>query len=205
MNNNGYLNQIKQYYNSLKYFNIENNYLILTLDKQYIIPLINTKLWEINQDIFLSPPNEIFHFLQMNELLYKDELTENELNYIKNFTNKYLLLKRNNNEGKDINNITLWCLELIIGKSFDDEFINKPASKEILTIINNDNKDLESGLNTGIKLVLSKNGNHNFEMEEEIDNFKNFEKAGFTTIILIALTVTLTCIYFASFIMQQIV
>lgn len=203
MNNNVYLNQIKPYYNSLKYFSIQDNYLILNLNQRFILPLIHTNLSEINTDVFLSQPNEIFHFIQMNELLYKTEINEKEIAYIKEFTNRYLKLKQNSIEGKEVNNTTLWCLELLISKSFNEEFINNPASKEIANLIDEDNKKLESGLSTGMKLVLSKDGNQNYDIEEEFDYVKNFEKAGFTTIILIALTVALTCIFFANYVITH--
>lgn len=200
MDNSVYLNQIKPFYDSLKYFDIKNNYLILYANQTFILPLIHTNLSTINKDIFLSHPNEIFHFLQMHELLHKKELTDKELKYIKDFVNKYLQLKNNNNEGIEINNTTLWCLELLISTSFEEKFINNPASKEIISLIDSNNKELESGLGTGVKLVLSKNGNQNFELEEDFDNIKNFEKAGFTTLFLVIITVILTCLFIAFFI-----
>ena len=203
MNNEVYFKQIKPFYNSLKYFDVKNNYLILHTTQDFILPLIKTNLELINKDIFLAQPNEIFHFFQMHELLYKQELTEKEIAYISDFTNKYLQLKNNNNEGKDINNITLWCIELLISIAFRDEFINNPASQKIISLIDNFNKELESGLNTSVKLVLTKNGNQNFLIEEEIDNIKNFEKAGFTTLFIVIITVVLTCLFLAFFIMKH--
>ena len=203
MNNEVYFKQIKPFYNSLKYFDVKNNYLILHTTKDFVLPLIKTNLELINKDIFLAQPNEIFHFFQMHELLYKQELTEKEIAYISDFTNKYLQLKNNNNEGKDINNITLWCIELLISIAFRDEFINNPASQKIISLIDNFNKELESGLNTSVKLVLTKNGNQNFLIEEEIDNIKNFEKAGFTTLFIVIITVVLTCLFLAFFIMKH--
>lgn len=200
MDNNVYLNQIKPLYESLKYFDIKNNCLILSAKQTFIIPLLHTNLSTINKDVFLSSPSEIFHFIQMNELLYKNELTEKELNYIRDFTNRYLKLKNDYSEGLEINNNTLWCFELLISKSFEESFINNPASKEICSVIDNSNKQLESGLGTSMRLVLVKDGNNNFETVEEINNIKNFEKAGFTTLFLIASSVILTCLFIAFFI-----
>ena len=199
MDNSTYLNQIKPFYNSLKYFDIKNNYLILYANQTFMLPLIHTNLSTINKDIFLSQPNEIFQFLQMHELLYKQVLTDKELSYIKDFVKKYLQLKNNNNEGQEINNTTLWCLELLISTSFEEKFINNPASKEIISKIDTNNKELESGFGTGVKLVLTKKGNENFEVEEEFDNIKNFEKAGFTTLFLVVITVIITCLFIAFF------
>ena len=203
MNNSVFLNQIKPHYESLKYFEIKNNYLILYTNKTFILPLIHTNLSTINKDVFLASPSEIFHFLQMYELLYKTELNDSEKEYIKSFTNKYLYLKNNNNNGNEINNITLWCLELLISTSFNESFINNPASQEIINIIDDFNQKLESGLGTGMKLVLTKNGNQNFDIEEEYDNIKNFEKAGFTTIFIIVFTIIITCIFIAIFVMNK--
>lgn len=203
MNNNVFFKQIKPFYESLKYFELKNNYLILYANQTFILPLIHTNLSTINKDIFLAEPSEIFHFLQMHELLFKMDLTEKEKEYIKNFTNKYLYLKNNNNNGLEVNNITLWCLELIISTSFTEELINNPASQEIISIIDNFSKEFESGLGNGMRLVLTKNGNQNFEIEEEIDNIKNFEKAGFTTLFLIIFTIIITCIFIAFFIMNN--
>lgn len=203
MDNKVYLNQLKTFYDALKPFDIQNNYLILyvpNLQKNFILPLNHTDLTSIPKEIFLSSPSEIFHFLQMHELLYKTELTEKEINYIKDFTNKYLELKNNNNDGKMINDTTLWCLELLISKSYEEKFINNPASKLVISIIDNFNKELESGLGIGVKLVLTKTGNQNFNLEEDIDTIKTFEKAGFTTLLLVIITVVLTCMFIAFFI-----
>lgn len=203
MNNSIYLNKLKSFYNSLQYFDIKDNYLIFTNNKTFILPLIHTDLSQINPDIFLAEPNEIFHFLQVNELLYKNALNEKEINYLHEFTNRYLKIKKDSNEGKDINNITLWCLELLFSKISQEEFINKPASIEISNIIDKDNKELESGLGTSVKLVLTKNGNENFELEEEFDSLKSLEKAGFTTLFLIIITIILTCLFIAYFIINH--
>lgn len=199
MNNNDYLNKLKPIYNSLLYFDIKDNYLILTTNKTFILKLIHTDLSQINPDIFLAEPGEIFHFIQMNELLYKSEINEKEIIYIKDFTSRYLKIKQKNNEGNEINNITLWCLELLISKSFNEEFINNPASKIITSLIEEDNEKIKSGLNTGLRLVLTKES----DPTTNNNNIRELEKAGFTTIILISLTIILTCIYFINFVINH--
>lgn len=203
MDNKTYFNQIKPFYNSLKFFDIKDNYLILTNNKTFILPLIHTDLSQINPDIFLAEPNEIFHFLQVNELLYKERLNEKEINYLHEFTKRYLKIKNDSTEGKNINSITLWCLELLICKVYQEEFINNPASTEIISLIDKNNSELENGLGTSVKLVLTKNGNKNFELLEDFDGLKSFEKAGFTTLILIIITVILTCLFLAYFIVNH--
>lgn len=203
MDNKTYFNQIKPFYNSLKFFDIKDNYLILNSKQTFILPLIHTNLSQFNKDIFLASPGEIFHILQINELLYKEQLSENEKKYIIDFTQKYLDLKKQNNEENNINTITLWCLEIIISKAFQEEFVNNPASKEITMLIDNNTKDFENGRNTGVKLVLSKGNNQNFEIIEDFDSVKTFEKAGFTTLFLVIITVILTCIFITFFILNN--
>lgn len=200
MENKVFLEQMKLYYDSLKYFTIEDSYLILRLNKDFKMPLRHIHLSTLDQNIFMLSPTEIFQLFYVNELLYKEVLSESEIDFITSYTKKYLELSDNlkNNEDNNINK--LWCLEMPINYAYKNEFLELPASKLIISEIDKHMEEMNSGLGKSPRLVLIKGNNPNFDIEEEIDQIKTFEKAGFTTIFLIISAIISTCIYIAYFI-----
>lgn len=196
MDNKLYIEQMKNYYDSLKYFNVENNKLILNYNGYYKIPLIYTNLQLLNTNLFILNPIEIFQIIYMLELLNKNNLKQNEIDFINNYTKKYLTLKNNNTieNNTDYDN-RIWCLSMPVYRSYDEKYINNEGSKIIQNIIQENNKEIENGHSKEPKLVLK---NPNFALIEEESNFENFKNAGFTTLMLIvsAIISTLTYIIF---------
>lgn len=203
MENKIFLEQMKNYFDSLKYFDIQDNFLILHTDKIYRIPIFHTYLSQLEQNIFLLHPIEIFQIIYLLELFYKTTLSETEKDFIKNYTDKYLSLSENSTNGNDINQNRLWCLELPINNAYKEEFAEYPCSKLIISLIDKHSEEINSGLGKSPKLVLIKNDNPNFLIEEEYDELKTFEKAGFTTVLLILSSIISTCLYIAYFIMGK--
>lgn len=200
MENKIFLEQMKLYYDSLKYFDIQDNFLILQLNKTFRIPLRCVNLSTLDKNIFMLSPVEIFQIIYVSELLYKENLGESEKDFIINYTKKYLELSDNvkTNQNNDLNK--LWCLEIPINVAYKDEFFELPGSKIIISEIDRHLEEINSGLGKSPKLVLKKGDNPNFELEESIDQVRNFEKAGFTTLFLITSAVAATCMYIAYFI-----
>jgi len=203
MENKIFIEQMKNYFDSLKCFDIQDNFLILQTDKIFKIPLLHTYLSQLEQSIFMLHPTEIFQIIYLLELFYRTQLSESEKEFIINYTNKYLILNENITNGNDINQNRLWCLELPINNAYKEEFSEYPCSKLIISIIDKHSEEINSGLGKSPKLVLVKGNNPNFELEENIDELKTFEKAGFTTLLLIASTVISTCLYIAYFIIDR--
>ena len=65
MNNELFLKQMKNNYDSLKNFEIINDRLILKLESIFMINLISTKLYTLNPNLFLLEPKEIFQIIYM--------------------------------------------------------------------------------------------------------------------------------------------
>jgi len=201
MENKVFLEQMKLYYDSLKYFSIEDSFLILKLNTIFKIPLRHINLSTLDQSIFTLSPAEIFQLIYVSELLYKEKLTDSEIDFIKSYTKRYLELSDNVKNNENTNTNKIWCLEFPINMAYKDEFLDFPASKIIISEIDKHNEELSSGLGKSPKLVLIKGDNPNFDLEEQVDQIKNFEKAGFTTIFLITSAIAATCMYIAYFIM----
>lgn len=199
MENKIFLEQKKLQYDSLKYFEIQNNYLIL--NKKFMIQLVHTNLLTFDERIFLLSPAEIFQIIYVGELIYKETLTESEIDFIKNYMKTYLQLTdyANNNQDIDLNKI--WFYEIPINNAYKSEFAELPCSKLIIEEIDKHTSEMNSGLGKSPKLILIKGDNPNFDLEEQVDQVKNFEKAGFTTIFLITSAIAATCMYIAYFIM----
>ena len=200
MDNKIFLEQMKLYYDSLKYFEIQDNYLILKLNKTFKIPLKHINLSYLDQNIFNLSPAEIFQFIYVSELLYKENLEEHEIEFIISYTKRYLELSDTIKNNEDTNSIKVWCLEMPINSAYKEEFIEMPASKIIIAEIDKHSEEMNSGLGKNPILKLVKGENPNFEIEEPIDQVRNFEKAGFTTLFLITSAVAATCMYIAYFI-----
>lgn len=200
MENKIFLEQMKLYYDSLKYFSIEDSFLILKLNNIFKIPLRHVNLYTLDQSVFTLTPVEIFQLIYVNELLYKNSLTDSEIDFIKSYTKKYLELSDKIKNNEDVKANTIWCLEIPINNAYKDEFLEFPACQIIISEIDKHNEELNSGLGNKQKLVLIKGGNPNFDIVTQGDSIKNFEQAGFTTIFLITSAIVATCLYIAFFI-----
>ncbi len=204
MNNELFLKNYKDIYNSLNYFTYQDNFLIFHINEGIKIPLTHVNLVDYaNSTLYYLSPNEIFQVIYMLEILYLSNLTEGKINYIKDYTKKYLDLydKVSNNETDD--ELRYEAISIPINLSYNDEFNNMSASMIIKEMINNHLENTEKSRGNGKALVLSKHDNPNFEMVYEENPIETVTKAGFTTIILIATTITLTCLYLAYFVINH--
>lgn len=196
MNNESFLQRAKAIYESLQYFSIIDNYLIFNYNGTFKIAFSNVSLANLNPNLYLIHPSEIFQILYVLELLYKENLTESESKFIENYTEKYLKIstKAINNESSNTNR--LWCLSIPIYTSYDPNFINLPGAILIQNILKEQKEDINSGKSLQPKLVLIKD---DIIPIEEDDAMKNFYQAGFTTLILITSTVIITVAYIVYF------
>jgi len=203
MDNKTFLEQNKNKFLSLRFFDIQNDYLVLNTKTAYMLPLKYTKLSQLPLNIFNLHPVDIYKIIYMFEFLHKPEITEKEKSFIENYTKNYLEINHNTKENNNSDSNTIWGLGLPIHFAYNEEFINNPASNIIRTIIENKEIDIETGKEKVEKLVLIKGNNSNFDIPEKIDNIKTFEKAGFTSILLIISSITATCLYIAYFIIGK--
>ena len=202
MENGLYLQFLKnntEYSNSLRYFSIEGNKLILNLDKEYHINLVHTKLQQLNTNIFLLNPKEILHIIYMIELLHQQEVSEKETQFIESYTNNYLKYHDLAVDGENVDQNTLFCLNIPIYYAYDPNLINNAGSIIVRNIINNHTEAYESTHGKHPKLVLTTT----ISTPVEEDYLKEFEKAGFTTLLLIAGAVVGSCIYIINFILNH--
>lgn len=197
MNNEIYLNQLKNTYESLRYFSIEGDLLILKLETTYKIPFTNVSLINLNHNLFVLDPSEIFHILYMLQLLPKQEITKEEENFIAQYVNRYLKLNDIALTEANLDTNLIWGLSIPIYSSYDPECINNPCCKIIQNIINNHSEEIENSKGKHPRLVLT---NPKFENTTNDVELTPFEKAGFTTLLLIWSTVAATCAYIAYFI-----
>lgn len=198
MDNYTFLENAKHTYESLAYFHITDNLLTLEFNGTFKIRLQNVSLSSLNPNLFLIHPTEIFQIIYVLELLYKDELTESEINFIESYTNKYLKLSNDALDTETTNTNRLWCLSIPIYTSYSPDFENKKASLLIKSLLNKQTEAIESGKSLHPKLVLMKDGT-NLE-EEEIDS--SFAQAGFTTLFLILGATIATVLYITYFIIS---
>ena len=201
MNNEEYLKKFQSIFPNLQFFRIENNTLILEYDGFFKMPLIHINLSLLNPNLFYLSPKEIFQVIYILELLYKNTLTEQEQAFIISFMNMYLTLndyvKSHNKEEKEMHLSALGIPVLI---SYEEGFINNPASKIIQVMINNHDNEILSGKNKQPRLVRTNETMANFIPMEEDLNFIDYGKAGFTTLILIGGAIISTVLYITSFI-----
>ncbi len=204
MNNETFLKQAQIYYSSLANFDINDNVLILkNNNEEQKTTIYYTYLANLNPNIFLLSPEDIFSIIRLLELLYKGTLTEDDINFITSYTERYLNLNdryvqsiENNADGNQI-----YYLGMPIYTSYDANFASMPASILIQDVINNHTTLSNNSQNKGPKLVLTNKSL--FNLEEEQDNLRNFEKAGFSVIMLIVGTVVVTTLYIAFFIVNK--
>ena len=199
MNNEVYLNQMKNTYESLKYFSIDGNYLVLTLETTYRIPISNINLSTLNQNLFILDPSEIFHIIYMLQLLPQPEISPEEENFIKQYVTRYLKLNDMALTESNLDTNLIWGLSIPIYSSYDPECINNPGSQIIQNIINNHSEEIENSKGKHPRLVLT---NPNFENTSNEVQLTPFEKAGFSTLLIIWSTVAATCAYIAYFIIR---
>ncbi len=194
--NEKFLNELQQNNVTMRYFTLTNNILKLSYSGEYQIHLNNLHLRELNPNLYTLHPLELFQILYTLELLYKENINEQEETFLKKYVQKYLQLNDLAiNDNKNDSN-RLYCLSIPIYTSYDVLFANKPSSIIISNVINEHTINNEEGKSKGPRLVLT---NPNFFMEEEeerpIDKVEDFTKAGFTTISIIAIAVISTCLY----------
>ena len=198
MENEVFLKQMQNFYDSLKSFSIIDNKLIFHHNKEYKFNLTYTKLANLNRNLFLLNSLDIFHIIYMLELLPKTNLTDEEILFVESYTKKYLKLNDLALENDKIDKNVVWGFSIPIFSSYDKEYLDSPCSKTIQRIIINHSKDIENSQDKHPRLVLT---NPNFLQNEENDNnLANIEKAGFTTLFLIASAISATCLYIIYFI-----
>lgn len=207
MDNKEFIFQMQNQYESLKYFIIKDNKLILNKDGTFVIPFNNVILSSLNPILFTLDPKEIFHILRMLELLQKKELTDKEKGFINQYVLRYLKLNNMALNDSNINTNLIISLNIPIYLSYDEEFQKYPGSLLIQKIIINYSENLEKNNGNSIdsqkRLVLIPKDNPNFIIEQENNYIHNFEKAGFTSLLLITSTIALTCAYIAYFILGK--
>ena len=200
--NEEYLKNLQKTFPSLKYFTIEGNSLILNYNGYYKIPLYHTNLSLINPNIFYLDPIEIFQVIYVLELLYKDSLNDNEIKFINDYTDNYLkyndLALIGNNEAS----VKTWGLGIPIYTSYDEQFINNPASLLIQqNLIKHDN-DTVNGKSKGPRLVRTNESVINFMPPEDEENpLVDYSKAGFAAVILIISAILITTLFITTFVL----
>ena len=199
MDNEEYLKLLQNSYDSLKDFSINDNRLILHLDKEYKIHLTYTKLSDLDPDLFLLKPKDILHIIYMLELLPKNNLNDNEIKFINDYTKYYLEMSTLSLDNNQIDQKLVWGFDIPIYSSYDPNYIHTPCSKIIQELLNKHIDEIENNFSNTPRLVLT---NPNFKIEQEFDPVESFEKAGFTTLFLIAGAIISTCIYIIYFIVH---
>lgn len=201
MSNEEYLKYLQNYNDNAKLFQIQNNVLILNYNGNFKMPLIHINLSDLNPSIFNIDPRETFQIIYVLELLYKQNLSEGEINFITNYTQKYLSLNdsvlENDSDDKD----RVWCLSIPIYKAYDPMFIENYSAKLISNIINNHSEIIESGKSKQKRLVLE-NKNIPTIFDEEDNLPISMEKAGFISLIFIVAAVIATVSYITYYIIR---
>ena len=201
MSNEEYLKYLQNYNDNAKLFQIQNNILILNYNGSFKMPLTHTNLSVLNPSIFNIDPRETFQIIYVLELLYKPNLSESEINFITNYTQKYLSLNDSVLENDSDDKERVWCLSIPIYKAYDPVFINTPCAITINDVINNHSEIIESGKGKHKRLVLE-NKNIPTIIDEEENLPINMEKAGFISLLFIVGAVIATVSYIAYFIVK---
>ncbi len=201
MDNERSLNNLKKIFPNLQYFYLANNILTLNYNGHFEMPLISTNLSLLNPNLYYLKPNEIFQVIYVLELLYKNSLSEKEASFILDFTNMYLNLNDLIKSGTLKNEeARVWCLGIPIVKSYENIFVNNPASKIIAEVVNNHEDEIISGKNKQPRLVRTNDSVVNFMPAEPDLNLIDYGKAGFTTLLLIGGAIVFSVIYVTYFI-----
>ncbi len=203
MSNELFLKNYQNIYESLQYFSINGNVLTLNYNGTYIMELNHINLINLNQNLFLLNPIEIYQIIYMLELLYKDEISNYEMNFASSYTNNYLNLNDtilSNNESNSNLAFKANIFAIPIYTAYDEAFNNKPAGTLIKNLLNTHVNKIESGEAKGQRLVRT---NPNGSYFEEDNDFEYFKNAGFVSLIIIALGVVLTTSYIVLFILNN--
>ena len=206
MNNEVIFKNLQTSYDSLKYFIIKNNILYFKDDNNvYTLPLISTNLNTINPNLYLLKPRDIYRVIFLLELLNKDILTENDIEFINQYTNKYLKLETMRLENQNVDENEVTSLSVPIYTSYDPKYINKPASKIINELLSNYSQEIENGRSSVQTLALKPKNIPDTIIREDYEDspLNDFKQAGFTAIILIISTVVLTSLYIFFFILSK--
>lgn len=201
MSNELFFKNIQNNYESLKYFIVKDNMLYFkdNDNKMYSLPL-TFNLAEVNNNLFLLKPRDIYRVLYLLELLSHNELNNNDAEFIKQYTEKYIKLEQERLENNSVSELETLCLGIPIYESYNPIYMEKPASILMQNILNNQTEKIENGKSHGKKLVLV---NPNFpKVENDENSLEDLGKAGFTAIMLVVLTVILTSLYIAFFIIK---
>ena len=201
MDNELFLQKYRDIYESLQAFSIQDNTLILNYNGVFMMNISHIKLSSLNTNLFLLSPTEIYQVLYMLELLYNDQVTNYEINFVTSYVNNYLNLNdsllSNGENTKDLEQKTN-ILGIPIYTSYDEGFNDKPVSNLVKDLLNKHMNDLENGQSKGQRLVRI---NPNVITEEtDFDYLKN---AGFTALALILLGVITTTAYIFYFVINH--
>ena len=194
MNNELFFNSIKDNYDNLKNFILKNNTLFFYDNEIYMIPLNHITLQNINPNLFLLNSKDIYRIIYMLELLPQKELNEQDKFFVTQYVKKYLELESNKLANESSLEHEIDCLGMPIYFSDDPSLTNTPCSMLIHSVIEDHLNNVKEGKDRGPRLILH---NPNFIIPEENNDLEYLEKAGFTTILLIASTVIITCIFLA--------
>ena len=202
MSNEDFLNNNQANYESLRYFKIQNEILIFNDGKiTYTLPIPHLNLFNLNASytgLFLLNPSDIFNLLYMLELFYKPNITDYDINFIKNYVSNYLNIKQKYLDG----NKDYEFLSMKLGIPIDVSYCNGLDISQAGQIIqeanntysnNSQGKGLKLVRTNGITNVEDSNVNNTYGINYE--NYDNYLKTGFITFLLIAGTVIATCIY----------
>lgn len=201
MSNEEYLKYLQNYNDNAKLFQIHTNSLILNYNGTFKMPLTHTTLNELNPNIFNLDPRETFQIIYVLELLYKEKLSEGEINFVTNYTQKYLSLNDSVLENDSNDKDRVWCLSIPIYKAYDPMFIETPTAITINKVINNHSEIIESGKGMQKRLVLE-NKNIPTIFDEEDNLPINMEKAGFISLLFIVGAVIATVSYITYYIIR---
>lgn len=203
MDNELVLKNLQKSYDSLRCFVIKNNILYFKDDnKIYQLPLQTVNISNLNHNLFLIKPRDIYRIIYLLEILNKKEITEYDSEFIKQYTVKFLKLEKERLENAEVDENEIMCLKMPIDLAYNSIYSNNPSSLLIQNIINNYAEQIESGKSHGKKLVLEKE-NLPKTLDDEPNTWIDLGKAGFTTTFLIVLTIILTSVYIAFFVLNK--
>ncbi len=207
MSNEEYLINLYNSYPNAHYFTIKDNKLVLEIeDRAYELPIKDFNLSKINPNIFLLKPVEAFQIIYLLLLLTQDIIDKNEENIVTNYTFRYIELSNKVNTFEDSNiQLEHSLLSIPMYTADDPLYINKPASRIIRSMLDNyaleqDKEESEKGGRGNSRVLKNPNGSINFD---EGNNFIDYSKAGFVTLVLILGAVAITVTYITTYILNK--
>lgn len=200
MDNESYLKKLQLSYDSMKYFLLKDNVLYFKNNENiYSLPL-TISLASLNPNLFINNPINIYRIIYILTLLKKDQINDQEKDFIIDYVKHYLVIEKDRIENKEIDENELMSLSIPIYTSYDPNYNNHPASVLIQEQLNNYANEIESGKSHGQKLVLT---NPNIPKTIDDDDLYDLGKAGFGITILIVSTVILTSLYIFFFLLNK--